>query len=316
MDNKDIDVVCIGSCMIDLNAYTSQLPRANETCFGHHFMQSFGGKGSNQIVQAARLGVRTLMIGSVGDDLYGSSYIDQFCKEGVIWKGIRSSTSPEFSTGIAHITIADNGSNCITIIQGANKLLSEANVISNSDSISKSKVLICQNEIPKEAIVAALKIAKANNVLSIFNPAPAQSMSELMDILLLSDIIVPNEIELSTLTGLAIDNDKLIEIAAKKLMESVNCKFVIVTLGEKGCCFVAEDMCVFINTDTVNAIDTVGAGDSFIGTLSACLSKMPLSTSSLMESITKALYCASQSVTRKGAQVSYCFRHELPEDFI
>ena len=315
MDNKDIDVVCVGSCMIDLNAYTSQLPRPNETCFGHHFMQSFGGKGSNQIVQAARLGVRTFMIGSVGDDLYGSSYIDQFSKEGVIWKGIRS-TSPEFSTGIAHITISDNGSNCITIIQGANKLLSEADVIKNSDSISKSKVLICQNEIPKEATLAALKIAKEWDTLSIFNPAPAQSMSELMDILLLSDIIVPNEIELSTLTGLSTDNDKLIEIAAIKLMESVKCKFVIVTLGEKGCCLVAEDMCVFINTDTVDAIDTVGAGDSFIGTLSASLSKMPLSTSSLMESISKALYCASQSVTRKGAQVSYCFRHELPEDFI
>jgi len=316
MDKEiDVDVICIGSVMIDLNAYTSQLPRPNETCFGHHFMQSYGGKGSNQIVQAARLGVRTVMIGSIGNDLYGSSYIDQFKKEGVLWRGIRS-TSPEYSTGIAHITIADNGSNSITIIQGANKLLSEADVINNSDSISKSKVLICQNEIPKEAVLAALKIAKANNVLSIFNPAPAQSMSELMDILLMADIIVPNEIELSTLTGLSTDNEKNIEIAAQKLMETVKCKFVIVTLGEKGCCFVADDMCVFINTDTVVAIDTVGAGDSFIGTLSACLSKMPLSTSSILESISKALYCASQSVTRKGAQVSYCFRHELPEDFI
>ena len=315
MENKDIDVLCIGSCMIDLNAYASHLPKPNETCFGKKFMQSYGGKGSNQIVQAARLGVRTVMIGSLGNDSFGSSYIDQFNKEGVLWKGIRS-TSPEYTTGIAHITIADNGSNSITIIQGANNLLSEADVINNSDSISKSKVLICQNEIPKEAVLAGLKIAKANNVLSIFNPAPAQSMSELMDILLLADIVVPNEIELSTLTGLSTDNEGQIEIAAKLLMETIKCKFVIVTLGEKGCCLVADDMCVFINTDTVNAIDTVGAGDSFIGTLSACLSSMPLSTSSLLESTSKALYCASQSVTRNGAQVSYCFRHELPEDFI
>jgi sugar/nucleoside kinase (ribokinase family) len=81
MDNKDIDVLCVGSCMIDLNAYTSQLPRANETFVGHYFMQTFGGKGANQIIQAARLGVRTVMIGSLGDDFYGSSYID-LCNDG------------------------------------------------------------------------------------------------------------------------------------------------------------------------------------------------------------------------------------------
>lgn len=317
MDKNDEDdvyeVVVCGSIMIDLNAYCKRLPLPNETVKGHSFIQSFGGKGANQAVQSSRLGIKCAMIGCVGDDTFGALYVDQLNKEGVKFRG---KTCNGTSTGIAHITISDDGRNSITIIPGANSELTEVDVNQAKDIISKSKVLLCQNEIPKNATIEALSIAHNHHILSLFNPAPAEPLADIVDILKLADIIVPNEVELSTLTGLPTLTEADVEIAARQLMEVAQCKAIITTLGDKGCCLLYDELCVFINADTVNAVDTVGAGDSFIGTLGASLCRCKLTSSNLLESISKALYCASQSVTRKGAQVSYVTKDELLPEYL
>ena len=308
-DNAAInEVVVVGSLMIDLNAYCHHLPIPNETIKGTSFMQSYGGKGSNQSVQCARLGVTTSMIGCVGDDTFGTSYIEQLNKEHVRFLGKKCAGN---TTGIAHITISDDGKNTITIIPGANNELTEHDVNSNSNIIATSKVLLCQNEIPTATTIAALTIAHDNNVLSIFNPAPAEPLEKLINIMTLADIIIPNEVELATLTGLPTLTEIDIEIASRKLMDITSCKAIITTLGDRGCFLLYDDLNVFIHTDSVKCIDAVGAGDSFIGALAASLSRCKLTSSNLLDSITKALYCASQSVTRKGAQVSYVTKDEL-----
>lgn len=314
MEQENYDVVVVGSIMIDLNAYAKCLPKPNETIFGTAFMQSFGGKGSNQAVQCAKLGRKVAMLGRVGNDNYGNSYLQQYEKEKVNFIGKMSNDN---STGIAHITIGEDGSNFITIIQGSNMDLSVEDVNDKKDIISNSKILICQNEIPKESTLHAMKLARDNNVCCIYNPAPAEQMNNLLEILKLSDIVVPNEVELSTLTGLPTTSQQQIQIAAKFLMEQIKCKVVIVTLGEKGCCLLTDDICAFIHTDEVQAIDCVGAGDSFIGTLGVCISCFGnMETSSLLEAITKALFVASNSTTRTGAQISYCSLIDLPSDFL
>ena len=227
----------------------------------------------------------------------------------VNFQGKRSSDT---STGIAHITIADNGKNFITIIPAANNELDEEYIIYKKDLIINSKVLLTQNEIKKETTKTALKIAKENNVLTIFNPAPAEPFDSLIEILQLADIICPNEIELSILTSLPTNTNEEIEVATTKLKEKTNCNKIITTLGDRGCCVIEEDNVIFINTESVNAIDTVGAGDSFIGTLGANIARKE----NLFNSIIKALHCASLSVQKNGAQASYVSSNELTQEFL
>ena len=190
--------------------------------------------------------------------------------------------------------------------------MNEEYIVSNIDLIINSKVLLTQNEISKNTTKTALKIARENNVLSVFNPAPAEPLDSLMELLQLADIICPNEVELSILTSLPTNTQEEIEIAAKKLKEKTNCSVVITTLGDRGCCLLEKENTVFINTEIVNAIDTVGAGDAFLGTLGANLSR----GEKLFESVVKALHCASQSVQRNGAQVSYVSSNELKPEYL
>ena len=157
----------------------------------------------------------------------------------------------------------------------------------------------------------ALQLAQtATQTVSIFNPAPVSD--DLAELLAVSDIVVPNETELAALTSLPTTTDIEIETAAKKLL-SMGCQCCIATLGEKGAYIVVNDGSagVFVRTTAVKAIDSTGAGDSFIGTLASNLAR----GSTLLQAVKNALHCASISVTRPGAQKSYVRLEEIDEKY-
>lgn len=236
------------------------MPKLGETIFGTSFQKSFGGKGANQAVQCARLGIKTKMIGFIGNDTYGNEYLEQFDKEGVNTLHIkRSNTS---SSGIASIQVDNKGQNSIIIIQGANLDFNASYIHEIEDIISNSNVIVCQNEIPFETTYTTLSLCKTHNTLSILNPAPVSN--DILKLIPLCDIICPNEIELASLTSLPTNTDEEISYAAMKLID-MGCNIVIVTLGARGACLVVNNTIKFFQADVVNAIDTVGAGDSFIG---------------------------------------------------
>jgi ribokinase len=330
------EVVVVGSINVDFVAYCldEALPAAGQTVFGTLFEKNYGGKGSNQCVQASRLNCSVELIGKVGPDEFGRDYRAQLNLENVGTSLV--DTAPNVSTGIAQITVSSAGENCIVIIPGANAEVNETYVLRALSRIRDYKILICQNEIPFEASCAALRHASSIGVRTIFNPAPVPSKDTITFLRRLREcqvcIVCPNEIELATLTGGMQTNSKDdVRDAARKLLSDSGCRVVVVTLGAKGAYVLSDEDCDeftkfhdtettntrvagidrFISTESVtDVVDTTGAGDSFIGSLAAHLCR----GATIVDAVYCALRIASMSVLEQGAQVSFKHHADLPSD--
>lgn len=247
-----------------LITYVDNLPKVGETVFGTSFQTSFGGKGANQAVQCARLGIKVSMAGMIGKDMYGSDYRQQLIKEGVNVDALAVSDTK--TSGTASIQVDSRGQNSIIIVQGANLDLLPAVVQSLEAMIEQASIVLCQNEIPVESTKEVLQLCAKHGTVSVLNPAPASAT--MIDLIPLCDIFCPNEVELASLSGLLASTDEEIQRAAEHLL-SFGCKIVLVTLGSRGACLARAGECTFfIDVPYVQAVDTVGAGDSFIGKLS------------------------------------------------
>ncbi|XP_074898993.1 ribokinase isoform X4 [Buteo buteo] len=283
------EVVVVGSCMTDLVSLTTQLPRAGETILGHKFFIGFGGKGANQCVQSARLGAKTSLICKVGKDSFGNDYVENLKKNGI-----------------------STGQNVIVIVPGANLLLNFEDLKRASDVICKARVVVCQLEITPAVSLEALKMARASGVKTLFNAAPALADLD-PQFYTHSDIFCCNETEAEILTGIPVGNLEDAEKVGCMLLER-GCKLVIVTLGAEGCMMISveEPIPKHVPAGKVRAVDTTGAGDSFVGALAFYLAyypKLPME-----EMIRKSNCIASVSVQASGTQSSYPYRKDLPQD--
>ena len=216
-------------------------------------------------VQCARLGIDVSMCGCIGQDSLGEDYLRQLEIERVATTFIKRIAGK--STGVAVINVeTTSGANTIVIVPGANEnVLLRADEAAHSqmvEHIKQARVVICQNEIPLESTLNAMRIAHSGGTLSIFNPAPASR--NLLDVAVVSDIVCPNESELSTLTSLKTNTEEEIAIAADCLLE-LGCRVVVVTMGGRGAYLATKTKKMFIRAEAVEAVDSTGAGDSFIG---------------------------------------------------
>ena len=245
--------------------YCQDLPSIGETLTGNSFVKNFGGKGANQAVTAVRLGVCVAMCGMVGKDTFGDSYREHLLSEGCNIEHILH--TGDAATGVASITVDSKGQNTIVVVPGANLLLTESHIQNFRSVLEISRILLCQNEISLTSTIQALRIARECGCCTIFNPAPASS--ECVIALPYADIVCPNETELALLTGMPTSSDTDVIKAAAKLMERSDggCRAVIVSLGERGACVVTLQSASFVPAPKVSAVDTVGAGDCFLGLL-------------------------------------------------
>lgn len=245
------------------------MPKIGETIHGTQFQKSFGGKGANQAVQCGRLGVSTAFIGMVGDDSHGKEYTESLRKEGIDTSQLSHSST---HTGIASIWVDDMGRNSIVIVPGANlSLTSQPLQEYLGNGSSQTKVVVFQNEVAESVNLECLRWIRQNHphVVSVFNPAPAtegcKEMAKHCDILCL------NEVELSFLSNLPTNTDEEVKVASLVLLQS-GCRALVVTLGDRGAALLlpskdSTDSVVFrmYPAEKVKAVDSVGAGDSFIG---------------------------------------------------
>jgi ribokinase len=282
-------IAVVGSSSMDLTCYAEVLPAAGQTLYGNLFTTGFGGKGANQAVMAALAGANVYMVGSIGNDLFGKSLQDNFKNQNINSDYVKISALP---TGVAHIWVDSQGQNRILIIPGANHDFDENHAAQAIRSIPNLAIVIGQCEVPQSVTAAAFTVAKERGVLTILNPAPYQELSP--DLLAVTDWLIPNEIEFEEFLGSAPTEQTLAQF--RKGKES------IVTLGEKGAVLISSqgDLTI-ISTNKVQAIDTTGAGDCFIGSFSYALG----SGSDPHKAAQFACRMASISVTRKGAQSSY-----------
>ena len=283
-------ICVIGSSNIDQIAYTQNIPADGETLFGDSFQMGFGGKGANQAVMAGLLGADVYMITCLGDDVYKEMTINNYEANNVNTDHIQLVKG---ASGVAPIWVDATGQNRIIVIPGANNEINAQKAISSIEEIGNISVLVGQCEIPMEVNHEVFQYAKSNAVTTIFNPAPAKKLEgEFLDHI---SWLIPNENEFELISGMEPNDDNFL-----KFNEEIPCN-LIVTLGEKGAVLVDENRTHYFDAPAVNAIDTTGAGDSFIGTFAYELSE----SNSPESCIKKAVEKASQSVTKKGTQSSY-----------
>ena len=289
-------IAVVGSAMIDLTAYAKVIPAPGQTLEGDLFTTGFGGKGANQAVIAAHCGAQVHFVGKLGNDLFGDSIAENFKKLGIDSEYIERSDTPN---GVAHIWVDANGENRIVIIAGANHEIESKKAIEAIESIADLAVVVAQCEIKQEVTLAAFTVAKKRGCLTILNPAPFQPLSR--ELLEVTDWIIPNETEFNELHGQAPTSDEVLKAFRPG-------KNSIVTLGSEGAVLITSDgNLTRVSAPKVNAVDTTGAGDAFVGVFAFGLA----SGKSPEDAMKLGIKVASMSVTRKGAQSSYPSQAEI-----
>lgn len=288
-------ILILGSINIDLVAAVDEIPRVGETVMGRSFNKYPGGKGANQAVCAAKLKSEVVFLGKVGYDDSGNFMLERMEKSGVNVSCIERSKA---STGTAVISVDAKGQNCIIVVPGANFCVDCAYIDKNAGAIKNCDLIVAQHETPIEATERAFEIAKKYNKTTILNPAPAEKISEKM--LALTDILVPNEHELSRITGLSCETYDEMAKAGRMLVEK-GIKIVLVTLGAEGVMlFDKNTEKHFPAIKIPKVVDTTAAGDSFLGGFTAMYSK----TKDMFRSIDYGQKAASYSIQYSGAQSS------------
>lgn len=284
----------LGSINIDLTTVANEIPQVGETVIGKSFNQYPGGKGANQAVCAARLKSNVCFLGKVGKDAYGDFMLGEMASSGVDVSHIERSG---ISTGIAAISVDSKGQNSIIVVPGANFSIDCEYIDRHIDAIANCDIILAQHETPIKATEYAFKIAKIHNKTTILNPAPADKISE--NIISLTDILVPNEHELSRMTGLPCKTTQGISEAAK-ILRNKGVKSILVTMGKEGVMFFGDEDIQVFPSFPVSVVDTTAAGDSFLGGFVTSFAK----NQDMAKSIDYGQMVASYTVQHKGAQHS------------
>ncbi|MFB7210407.1 ribokinase [Streptomyces sp. NPDC056255] len=288
-------IAVLGSTNMDLVAYVERAPERGETVTGREFRTVPGGKGANQAVAAARAGGEVMMIGAVGDDEYGT-----VLRAGLEHAGIDTDLlhTAEGPSGTAHIVVDDTGANSIVVIPGANGTVTAIGP-GEMAAIAEADLLLLQLELPLSAVIEGARVAHAQGVRTILTPSPVQPLpSELLDCV---DLLIPNEHEAAELSGFTDPH-----AAARYLLSQVPA--VIITLGSKGCLYAARGgEPVVLPAPEVTAVDTTGAGDTFVGTLAVALGERRPVPQALAWASAAAALC----VQRPGASTSMPYRTEI-----
>lgn len=289
-------IVVVGSTMIDLIAYADRLPGDGETVVGSSYETGFGGKGANQAVMAARFGADVAMVNALGDDEHGTAYLERFAEEGIDTRYVRRVPG---SSGVAPIWVDRTGTNRIIVVPGANREV-RPEVAREAVDALRPAVVIGQFEIPQTTTAAGFAAARRIGATTVLNPAPAAAVEP--DLLAVTDWLVPNgpEFELiggDRLTGTPDDDEGAVAALAARMGVSV-----VVTLGERGALVVPRDgEPAWVEAPAVEAVDTTGAGDAFVGAFAVGLA----GGRSPVAAVRLGCAAAADSVTRRGTQASY-----------
>ena len=263
-------VCVIGGVNIDFISTVKSMPKAGETIVGNDFVVTPGGKGANQAVACGRLGLKTSMIGRVGNDTFADQLISNLNDEKINTDGITKDKNTH--TGIATIILDENGENSIIQTPGANYLCGDDELNYLKSKISEFDLVVLQSEIPINISLSAAKIAKNANKLVIWDPAPANELPD--EAYKYIDYLIPNQTEAQTLSGLDdVLNDKQ-ALEASKIFLDKGVKNVIITMAEQGAFGYNGKESYFIDIpDDIKVIDSVAAGDAFSGGLSLGISE-------------------------------------------
>ena len=290
----------VGSINADLVVHTARHPKPGETLLGHGGEITAGGKGANQAVAAALLGAPVTFVGAVGSDAYAAPAMHYLKASGV---NLEHVARTDEVTGLAVITVDEQGENTIIVVPGANALVDAPFIATHSSPIAAAELVLLQGEIPADGFAKAVELATGRIVINL---APVIEVDK--DALLRADPLLANEHEAGLiLEQLGFGGEGSPQELAQRLREA-GFASVVMTLGARGA-LVADDDLTEIASPQVTPVDTTGAGDAFAGALCARL----LEGDSLVEAARYATRVGAFAVTGPGAQASYPHREsELP----
>ena len=304
-------IAVLGSTNMDLVAYVEKAPQRGETVTGREFRTIPGGKGANQAIAAAHAGADVTIISAVGNDAYGAQLRSTFelphsrlrstggTPIGVDTDHLRTVEGP---SGTAHIVVDDEGGNAIVVIPAANGTVDHL-APGDEGMIATADALLLQLEIPLTGVLAGAEAARRHGVRTILTPAPAQPLPP--QLLAAVDLLIPNEHEATALTGRTDPRE-----AAAALLDQV--PEVIVTLGAAGSLYAARGAePLTVPAPQVTAVDSTGAGDTFVGALAVALAE----GRPMRDALAWAAAAAALSVQRPGATASMPFRAEIDKQY-
>jgi ribokinase len=287
----------VGSTMIDQIAYATRMPERGETVIGDRFAQGFGGKGANQAVMARLMGAQVAMVNGVGEDSYGEQTIANFARYGIDTAHVLRFPG---SSGVAPIWVEPDGSNRIIVVPGANDGLLPEQAAAAVLAQERLEAVIAQFEIGQAVTTAAFRAARERGATTILNPAPGAAIEP--ELAAVSDWIVPNETEFAIIARAAgLLHDPADPAALAGVAAGLGAR-LLVTLGERGAALVIEGGDVrVIPSPRVDAVDTTGAGDAFVGAFAFGLA----SGWDEVDAVRLGCAIAAESVLRPGTQSSF-----------
>jgi ribokinase len=241
-------------------------------------------------------------ITKTGDDIFGQEAREHFRNEGIDITD--SVVDTRYPSGVALITVDQSGENTILVASGANGQLLPGDIPFDSILTNECKVVLLQLEIPLSTVSAVINEANRRGIPVILNPAPATELDD--ELLNKVNILTPNEIEASMLSGIAVTDLDSAKSACSQL-QNKGVETVILTMGSKGALIYTNLEFIHITAPEVHALDTTAAGDVFNGALASAISH----GRSMTEAVEFACKAASISVTRLGAQQSVPYLHEM-----
>ncbi len=289
---------------MDLVVRCAHLPSPGETITALESLEIPGGKGANQAVAAARCGGIVTMIGRLGKDAFGDRLLASLRHEGVCVERILTGT--DCASGIAVVAVESSGENSIMVVPGANGLVSRADVESASEIIRAADALLLQLEVPLDPVESAVQIAVDAGVRVILDPAPMPD--SIPDGIFNADVLCPNQLEASAITGRPIRTVDEARDAVSAIHQS-GVANVVITLGANGAVVSDGDSVDWIEPYRVRAVDSTAAGDAFAGALAVRLAE----GARLVDAARFASAAGAIATSRLGAQTGMPSRLEIEQ---
>ncbi len=280
-------IAVLGGYGVGITMLVPRSPEAGETVLGGRLSHEHGGKGSNQAIAMARWGATPSLITAVGDDAAARDARELWASEGVDASAVRTG---ERATMAGVILVETSGENRIAIASGALEELTTADMDAAATIIESAQALVISLEVPHAVAVRAAQIARAASVPVIVNPAPAGNVEE--SLWTLADLLVPNVPEARQL----LDDPEASETQLAEALHERTRATVVVTCGDHGAVIADARGVRVIEGVRVDAVDTTGAGDTFVGVLTVEY----LETGDLDGAVRTACAAAAAAVTRVG----------------
>jgi ribokinase len=297
-------IVVVGSSNVDLIMKMARLPKRGETVTEAVFLQTFGGKGANQAVAAARAGGRVALVNCVGDDSYGTAILENLGAAQVDTEFVFRETG--VASGTALILIGDDGDNVIAVAPGANYRLGREHANRARGRIAEAAMIVLQCEIPPDTLEYVVGLADEDRRPIMLNLAPARRLSD--SCLQKLTYLILNESEAELLCGFAVDSRDRARQAGEAIRR-LGPQAVLITLGAEGACICTADGSLHVPAFPVQPVDATAAGDTFCGSLAVAL----LEGKDWEHSVRFANAAAALAVTRLGAQPSIPQRAEIEQ---